>query len=119
MEVTDDGEVMYSFPLNWKRILLQRSLARQFKEKFDKASPLLWAAFRSTFGIALIASLVLIATAIIFAESSSSSSSDNNKSGSSSSSTGGQRLIIDLADVVFNLSLTFRHLVAFVNCLMY
>eukprot|EP01036_Dinobryon_divergens_P032330 gene32330-41892_t len=65
LEVTDDGEVLYSFPANWKRLLQQRSIARQFKTKVNEVSPLLWAAFRGTFGTALVASLVFLAVAIL------------------------------------------------------
>ena len=107
--MTDDGEVLYSFPANWKRLLQQRSIARQFKTKVDEVSPLLWAVTRGTFGTALIASLVFITVAILFVQSSASSSSsssssdsdnDSQNSDNSRSSSVSGRLIVDLLDVV-------------------
>lgn len=110
LEVTDDGEVLYSFPSNWKRLLQQRSIARQFKTKVDEVSPLLWAAFRGTFGTALIASLVCLAVAILVVQSSgsssSSSNSDSKNSDDSRSSNVSSRLIIDLLDVVRTIGLS-------------
>lgn len=120
LEVTDDGEVMYSFPANWKRLLQQRSIARQFKTKFDEVSPLLWTVFRGTFGTALVASLVFLAIAIIVVQSSgsssSSSSSDSKSSDSySSSSASSSRLIGDLFDVVRTIRL-LRNRVPYIIC---
>ena len=108
--MTDDGEVLYSFPANWKRLLQQRSIARQFKTKVNEVSPLLWAVFRGTFGTALVASLVFLAVAILVVQSSgsssSSSNSDSKNSDDSRSSSVSSRLIIDLLDVVRTIGLS-------------
>jgi hypothetical protein len=65
LEVTDDGEVLYSFPANGKRLLQQRSIARQFKTKVNEVNPLLRDAFRGTFVTALVASLVFLVAIVI------------------------------------------------------
>ena len=119
LEVTDDGEVLYSFPANWKRLLQQRSIARQFKTKVNEVSPLLWAAFRGTFGTALVASLVFLAVAILVVQSSgssssSSSNSDSKNSDDSRSSSVSSRLIIDLLDVVRTIGLS-RSAILYLN----
>ena len=79
LAVTNDGELLYSFPDNFKSVLAQNSAKYQLLQTVEKAWPLVFWVVRVSFGVALLASLVAIFSTIIFIQSSSSSSSDERR----------------------------------------
>lgn len=93
--MTDDGEILFSFPPNWKSLLFQRSFARRVKLRYEEVSPVLSAGFRATFGIILITSIVFI-TIVLSSASTSSSENDNNKSSSNGGNIGLQLNLHDI-----------------------
>ena len=79
LAVTNDGELLYTFPSNLKSVLAQNSAKYQLMQSFEKAWPVLFWLIRVSFGVALIASLVAIFSTIVFIQSSSSSSDERRR----------------------------------------
>ncbi len=79
LAVTNDGELIYSFPDNLKLVLAQNSAKYQLLQSVEKAWPLVFWVVRVSFGVALLASLVAIFTTISFIQSSSSSSDERRR----------------------------------------
>lgn len=79
LAVTNDGELIYSFPDNLKSVLAQNSAKYQLLQYAEKAWPLVFWFVRVSFGVALLASLVAIFSTIIFIQSSSSSSDERRR----------------------------------------
>jgi hypothetical protein len=60
LEVTNDGEILYSFPKDVRSILQQRSAGQKIKTAYGTLSPYLMFALRTSFGLALFTSLAII-----------------------------------------------------------
>ncbi|KAG5175826.1 hypothetical protein JKP88DRAFT_270949 [Tribonema minus] len=79
LEVTETGDIVYSFPKNFRGVLSARSTAVRVRETLNKAWPYLFYGIRVGFGVALVASIVIIFTAIIAVSVAATSSSDDNR----------------------------------------
>jgi hypothetical protein len=79
LEVTEDGEIMYSFPKSVRSVLERRSLGQQIKVKYNSLYPYLLFALRSSFGILLLTSLAILVGTFITISSSSGSSDDRDR----------------------------------------
>ncbi|KVI03572.1 hypothetical protein Ccrd_018135 [Cynara cardunculus var. scolymus] len=76
LEVSDEGDVLYVFPKDYRTNLAAKSLRIKLEPLFEKAKSGAEYLIRVTFGTALIASIVIVYTTII-AIISSSSEEDN------------------------------------------
>lgn len=76
LEVSDEGDVLYVFPKDYRSNLAAKSLRIKLEPLFEKAKSAGEYLIRVTFGTALIASIVIVYTTII-AIISSSSEEDN------------------------------------------
>ena len=81
MAVTNDGDILYSFPRNVRSILQQRSLGQKVRTTYAAASPFLFYLLRASFGVALLASLLALGSAFVVVSSSSRSSDDDKGNG--------------------------------------
>lgn len=79
IEVDDSGELIYAFPKDFITILRQRNLGSKLKLVQKKCAPAVMYATRVTFGLMLLTSLTIVATAMTAAASSSSSSSSGDR----------------------------------------
>ena len=91
MDVTNSGEIIYSFDGDFRRVLKRRSPALRARRLWQAVAPPLYYCIRVSFATALFASLALIATTALAATASGgggsgSSSSSNSRSSSSSRS---------------------------------
>jgi len=77
--VSSDGELMYEFPPNLSSVLSQNSAKFKSIQTFEKIWPSLFWGIRVSFGVALLASVVLIFSTLLFINSSSSSSDDDRR----------------------------------------
>ncbi|XP_004305338.1 PREDICTED: uncharacterized protein At5g03900, chloroplastic-like [Fragaria vesca subsp. vesca] len=77
LEVSDEGDVLYVFPKDYRAKLLGKSFRMKVEPILEKAKAGTEYVARVSFGTALIASIVLVYTAIIVAISSSRSEDDN------------------------------------------
>jgi len=77
--VSNDGELIYSFPDNINAVLSSNSAKFKAMETYNSAKPLLFYALRVSFGAVLLASLAAIFSTIFFISQSSSSSDDNRR----------------------------------------
>ncbi|AQK71512.1 hypothetical protein Zm00014a_044669 [Zea mays] len=75
LEVSEDGEVLYVFPKDYRAKLAGKSFRMRVEPLVDKAKQVGAYLVRVSFGTALIASIVLVYTTIIAILSSSSTSS--------------------------------------------
>jgi len=64
LKVSETGDITYLFPKNFRNILRNKYLRLRLKEWWDKVSGILFYLVRISFGIILIASIVLIAITI-------------------------------------------------------
>ena len=76
MAVTNDGDILYSFPRNVRSILQQRSLGQKVRTTYAAASPVLFYILRASFGLALFASLLALGSAFVVVSSGRSSDDD-------------------------------------------
>lgn len=76
LDVTSDGEIIFSFPEDFQSILLQRSTGEKIRRVYKILYPWLFYALRISFGVALITSLAIVTTMFV-AVSSSSNNSDS------------------------------------------
>ncbi|KAM1638579.1 hypothetical protein ACFX13_008659 [Malus domestica] len=77
LEVSDEGDVLYVFPKDYRAKLLGKSLRMRVEPVLEKAKAGVEYVARVSFGTALIASIVLVYTAIVVALSSGRSEEDN------------------------------------------
>jgi len=89
LQVAETGDVVYLFPDNFRTILRNKFLRLRLKEWWEKIWRVLFYLIRISFGVVLIASIVLIFVAIAIILLSTSSNSDSNDSGRGRSSGGG------------------------------
>ncbi len=80
LQVAETGDIVYSFPNNFRNILRNKYLRLQLKEWWEKIWQVLFYLIRISFGIFLIASILImmVAIAIIVIAISSSRDSNNN-----------------------------------------
>ena len=64
LKVSETGDITYLFPKNFRNILRNKYLRLRLKEWWDKISGVLFYLLRISFGIILIASIILIAITI-------------------------------------------------------
>ncbi len=88
LQVAETGEIVYLFPKNFRSILNNKFLRLRLKEWWEKIWKVLFYLIRISFGIILIASIVLIFVAIAAIMIAASASRDDD-SGSHDSGGGG------------------------------
>ena len=80
LDVTNDGEVIYSFPVNFKSILYQKSLINKLRRIYlNYIEPPLAYSVRISFGVMLLTSLAIIFTTFVAVSTSSSSDRDRDR----------------------------------------
>lgn len=79
ISVSPDGELLYEFPSNLKGVLSSNSAKYQSLQTFEKVWPSVFWGIRVSFGVALLASVVLIFSTLLFINSSSSSDDDRRR----------------------------------------
>ncbi|KAG2405096.1 uncharacterized protein HKW66_Vig0043510 [Vigna angularis] len=77
LEVSEEGDVLYVFPKDYRSRLGAKSLRIKAEPFFDKAKAAVEYLIRVSFGTALIASIVIVYTTIIALVTSSRSDDDN------------------------------------------
>ncbi|CAL9026476.1 unnamed protein product [Prunus brigantina] len=77
LEVSDEGDVLYVFPKDYRAKLVGKSFRMKVEPLLEKAKAGAEYVARVSFGTALIASIVLVYTAIVVALSSGRSEDDN------------------------------------------
>jgi hypothetical protein len=77
LQVAETGDVVYLFPRNFRDILRNKYLQLQLQEWWQKIWGVLFYLIRVSFGILLIASIILITITIIVIITAMNSSSDN------------------------------------------
>lgn len=84
--VTNDGELIYSFPKDINGVMTSNSAKYKALQTFEKGKPLLFYVLRVSFGVALLASLFAIFSTILFLSASSSRDDDDRPRGRGGSS---------------------------------
>ena len=85
LDVTNDGEIIYSFSPDYRTTLQLRSPTLKARRLWQTISPYLFSAVRVSFALALFSSLVIVATALLAAGGGgaggggSSNNNNNNK----------------------------------------
>ncbi|HHP7231394.1 MAG TPA: hypothetical protein ACFCUY_11125 [Xenococcaceae cyanobacterium] len=85
LQVAESGDIVYSFPQNFRTILRNKYWQLRWQQWWSKVWRVLFYLIRISFGIMLIASIILISVAIlaiIFVSYSSQSDRDDNGGGS-------------------------------------
>jgi hypothetical protein len=77
IEVDEEGELIYSFPNGFNKILTQKNLGTRLKKVRKALGPPLMYMTRVSFGLMLLTSLAIIMMALASAQSSSRSSSNS------------------------------------------
>jgi len=72
ISVSSDGELIYEFPKDLNGILSSNSAKYKAGQTFEKAWPSIFWGLRVSFGVALVASVALVFSAIVVLQSSSS-----------------------------------------------
>lgn len=102
LEVSRDGEIVYVFPANVRRVLLRESVVFALRGRWKKLAPGLYYLLRISFGIMLLVSIFIIYTSII-AISSSIQSRDEDRRGVHSRSYGGSNFYVWMGPSPFDL----------------
>jgi hypothetical protein len=79
MQVSDVGEIVYQFPNNFRDILRNKYWQLQVKEWWEKVWKILFYLIRISFGIVLIASILLMVVAITIILASQRGDSDSDR----------------------------------------
>ena len=79
ISVSPDGDLMYEFPPNLSSVLSSNSAKYKAIQTFEKVWPAIFWGVRVGFGVALLASVVLIFSTLMFVNTSSSSSDDDRR----------------------------------------
>jgi hypothetical protein len=79
ISVSQDGELLYEFPSNLRGVLSQNSAKFKAIQTFEKAWPAVFWGIRVSFGVALLASVLVIFSTIFFIQNSSSSDDDRRR----------------------------------------
>eukprot|EP01039_Chlorochromonas_danica_P000375 gene375-407_t len=64
LEVTEDGEILYSFPPNIDSVVAKKSFLRKMQLSYEKIQPVVNYGFRISFGVFLLTSLFLVIIAL-------------------------------------------------------
>jgi hypothetical protein len=89
LQVAESGDIAYLFPNNFRDILRNKFLRLQLQEWWEKIWRVLFYLIRISFGIVLVASILLIFVAIFAISLSSSSDSDSGGGGGDRGGGGG------------------------------
>jgi hypothetical protein len=89
LQVAESGEIVYQFPQNFRSILRNKYWQLQLQQWWEKIWKVLFYLIRISFGIILIASILLMLAAIAIIIISLNSSRDRDNDGGSSQSYGG------------------------------
>ncbi|OEU21920.1 hypothetical protein FRACYDRAFT_223203 [Fragilariopsis cylindrus CCMP1102] len=91
ISVSKDGELLYEFPNNLNSVLASNSAKYKARQSFEKAWPVVFTGIRVGFGVALVASIALVFSAIMVLQSQGESSDDrrDNRRGGGMSPFGG------------------------------
>jgi len=100
MDVTNDGDIIYSFPKDFKRRMVLSSSKYKLLAVRDKVLPLLSQVFVTSFGLVFLSTTMLVFSTLLLLATQSSNNNNENKSSSrrisySSSSEIPTRLIIN------------------------
>jgi len=79
ISVSKDGELLYEFPNDLNSVLSSNSAKYKARQAFEKAWPLVFTGIRASFGVALVASVLLVFSAIIVLQTSGGSSDDDRR----------------------------------------
>lgn len=79
LEVSDEGDVLYVFPKDYRSRLVGKSFRMKIEPWVEKTKSAAEYLIRVSFGTTLIASIVIVFTAIVVAMSSSSSDDDSRR----------------------------------------
>ncbi|CAD5922153.1 putative protein At5g03900, chloroplastic [Planktothrix tepida] len=88
LQVAESGDIAFEFPQNFRAILRNKYWQLKLKDWWEKSWKILFYLIRMSFGIILIASIILIIFAIIAITIAISFSQDNDSSGGNDSSIG-------------------------------
>ncbi|CEM07805.1 unnamed protein product [Vitrella brassicaformis CCMP3155] len=79
LEVSNEGELVYTFPRTLRATLASRSIAQQIRNLWQSAWPVIFYLIRVGFGLALVASLLLVLLTFIFLSTSTRSEDDRDR----------------------------------------
>ena len=77
MLVTNDGEILFKFPKDFRLILSQRSGGQKIRNAYSVLAPYFFYILRASFGIALLTSLAILASTAVVVMNSSSNNQDS------------------------------------------
>jgi hypothetical protein len=83
LQVAESGDVVYQFPRNFRDVLRNKYLQIRFQEWWKKVWSVLFYLIRISFGILLVASILLITLTIIIIMTASSDRDNDNRSNNS------------------------------------
>ena len=78
MQVTTDGEIVYTFPANLHSVLLRRSIGHRFAQSWTFIWPHIWKAIKLSYGLVLLSSVALC-TAVFVSNLTSSSRDEESR----------------------------------------
>ena len=102
LEVSECGELVYSFGDDFQRVLLQRSAVQRARGVYARAYPVAFYALRVSFGLTLLTSLAVLSTVFVAVTSAQSSSSDDDNRGRRSTMNSGGRFTARLTMNLFS-----------------
>jgi len=76
ISVSSDGELIYEFPKDLNGVLSSNSAKYKLRQSFEKAWPSVFWGLRVSFGVALVASVALVFSAIVVLQSEGGSSEE-------------------------------------------
>ena len=79
ISVSKDGELLYEFPNNLNSVLASNSAKYKARQSFEKAWPVVFTGIRVGFGVALVASIALVFSAIMVLQSQGGSDRDDRR----------------------------------------
>ena len=89
LQVAESGDVVYLFPKNFRSILRNKYWQLRWQKTWQKVWGVLFYLIRISFGVILIASVLLMLVAIVFLWIAANSSSDERRGGNNRSPGGG------------------------------
>ena len=82
MDVTNDGDIIYSFPADFKRRMVLSSNKYKLLEMRDKVLPLATQVFVTSFGLVFLSTTMLVFSTLMLLATQSSDNNNENKSSS-------------------------------------
>lgn len=79
LQVTEEGELLFRFPINFSSILQQRSFRYRLKQSYGVVAPYVNQLVRASYGVGLIASLLIVTMAISGLSSSKHNDEDDSR----------------------------------------